>query len=130
MSNVLKPDICVIGGGSGGLSVAAAAASFGVPVPPGQVAETVDEAVREYAREENDDIVFARFFPLLETIFSDAAVDGPLARDRTNFTDPRHVTPEVAQRITAEIVLRLASDVANPAVPAPAAAPENVRPTR
>ena len=32
MSNVLKPDICVIGGGSGGLSVAAAAASFGVPV--------------------------------------------------------------------------------------------------
>ena len=33
---------------------------------------TVDEAVREYAREENDDIVFARFFPLLETIFSDA----------------------------------------------------------
>ncbi|MDP2298403.1 MAG: FAD-dependent oxidoreductase [Pseudolabrys sp.] len=29
---VLKPDICVIGGGSGGLSVAAAAAAFGVPV--------------------------------------------------------------------------------------------------
>ncbi|HEY5379288.1 MAG TPA: FAD-dependent oxidoreductase [Pseudolabrys sp.] len=28
----LKPDICVIGGGSGGLSVAAAAAAFGVPV--------------------------------------------------------------------------------------------------
>lgn len=29
---VLKPDICVIGGGSAGLSVAAAAAAFGVPV--------------------------------------------------------------------------------------------------
>jgi pyruvate/2-oxoglutarate dehydrogenase complex dihydrolipoamide dehydrogenase (E3) component len=32
MSNVLKPDICVIGAGSGGLSVAAAAAAFGVSV--------------------------------------------------------------------------------------------------
>src|SRR5438105_585507 len=31
-SEVLTPDICVIGGGSGGLSVAAAAAAFGVPV--------------------------------------------------------------------------------------------------
>lgn len=30
--DILKPDICVIGGGSGGLSVAAAAAAFGVPV--------------------------------------------------------------------------------------------------
>ena len=30
--SVLKPDICVIGAGSGGLSVAAAAAAFGVPV--------------------------------------------------------------------------------------------------
>ena len=29
---VLTPDICVIGAGSGGLSVAAAAAAFGVPV--------------------------------------------------------------------------------------------------
>lgn len=29
---MLKPDICVIGAGSGGLSVAAAAAAFGVPV--------------------------------------------------------------------------------------------------
>ncbi|MEZ5788327.1 MAG: FAD-dependent oxidoreductase [Xanthobacteraceae bacterium] len=29
---LLTPDICVIGGGSGGLSVAAAAATFGVPV--------------------------------------------------------------------------------------------------
>ena len=29
---MLKPDICVIGGGSAGLSVAAAAAAFGVPV--------------------------------------------------------------------------------------------------
>src|SRR5213592_1716475 len=29
---VLSPDICVIGAGSGGLSVAAAAAAFGVPV--------------------------------------------------------------------------------------------------
>ncbi len=32
MTTTLTPDICVIGGGSGGLTVAAAAASFGVPV--------------------------------------------------------------------------------------------------
>jgi pyruvate/2-oxoglutarate dehydrogenase complex dihydrolipoamide dehydrogenase (E3) component len=32
MAQVLKPDICVIGAGSGGLSVAAAANAFGVPV--------------------------------------------------------------------------------------------------
>src|SRR2546425_13136983 len=32
MAELLKPDICVIGAGSGGLSVAAAAAAFGVPV--------------------------------------------------------------------------------------------------
>ena len=32
MSNVLKPDLCIIGAGSGGLSVAAAAAQFGVSV--------------------------------------------------------------------------------------------------
>ena len=32
MAETLKPDLCVIGGGSGGLSVAAAAAAFGVPV--------------------------------------------------------------------------------------------------
>ena len=32
MPTLLKPDICVIGAGSGGLSVAAAAAAFGVPV--------------------------------------------------------------------------------------------------
>jgi pyruvate/2-oxoglutarate dehydrogenase complex dihydrolipoamide dehydrogenase (E3) component len=32
MEEVLKPDLCVIGAGSGGLSVAAAAAQFGVPV--------------------------------------------------------------------------------------------------
>lgn len=32
MADVLKPDICVVGAGSGGLSVAAAAAAFGVPV--------------------------------------------------------------------------------------------------
>lgn len=31
MSDILTPDICVIGAGSGGLSVAAAAAAFGVP---------------------------------------------------------------------------------------------------
>jgi pyruvate/2-oxoglutarate dehydrogenase complex dihydrolipoamide dehydrogenase (E3) component len=31
MAEALTPDICVIGGGSGGLSVAAAAAAFGVP---------------------------------------------------------------------------------------------------
>src|SRR4051812_14214691 len=32
MTQQLKPDLCVIGAGSGGLSVAAAAAAFGVPV--------------------------------------------------------------------------------------------------
>lgn len=32
MSEILRPDICVIGAGSGGLTVAAAAASFGVSV--------------------------------------------------------------------------------------------------
>ena len=32
MAEYLTPDICVIGAGSGGLSVAAAAAAFGVPV--------------------------------------------------------------------------------------------------
>jgi len=32
MAETLNPDLCVIGGGSGGLSVAAAAAAFGVPV--------------------------------------------------------------------------------------------------
>ena len=32
MAETLKPDICVIGAGSGGLSVAAGAAAFGVPV--------------------------------------------------------------------------------------------------
>ncbi len=32
MAEVLEPDICVIGAGAGGLSVAAAAAAFGVPV--------------------------------------------------------------------------------------------------
>ncbi len=32
MPELLTPDICVIGAGSGGLSVAAAAAAFGVPV--------------------------------------------------------------------------------------------------
>ncbi|HCL61036.1 MAG TPA: dihydrolipoamide dehydrogenase, partial [Rhizobiales bacterium] len=32
MEEVLKPDLCVIGAGSGGLSVAAAAAQVGVPV--------------------------------------------------------------------------------------------------
>src|SRR6478736_6130310 len=32
MAEHLTPDICVIGAGSGGLSVAAAAAAFGVPV--------------------------------------------------------------------------------------------------
>jgi pyruvate/2-oxoglutarate dehydrogenase complex dihydrolipoamide dehydrogenase (E3) component len=32
MAELLTPDICVIGAGSGGLSVAAAAAAFGVPV--------------------------------------------------------------------------------------------------
>ena len=32
MTKILTPDICVIGGGAAGLSVAAGAAAFGVPV--------------------------------------------------------------------------------------------------
>src|SRR5689334_13926015 len=32
MSTILTPDLCIIGAGSGGLSVAAAAAAFGVSV--------------------------------------------------------------------------------------------------
>src|SRR6202165_5442311 len=32
MAELVKPDICFIGAGSGGLSVAAVAAAFGVPV--------------------------------------------------------------------------------------------------
>jgi pyruvate/2-oxoglutarate dehydrogenase complex dihydrolipoamide dehydrogenase (E3) component len=32
MADLLEPDICVIGAGAGGLSVAAGAAAFGVPV--------------------------------------------------------------------------------------------------
>ena len=32
MTEILTPDLCVIGAGSGGLSVAAAAAAFGVSV--------------------------------------------------------------------------------------------------
>ncbi|HYF55232.1 MAG TPA: FAD-dependent oxidoreductase, partial [Salinarimonas sp.] len=32
MADISKPDLCVIGAGAGGLSVAAIAASFGVPV--------------------------------------------------------------------------------------------------
>jgi pyruvate/2-oxoglutarate dehydrogenase complex dihydrolipoamide dehydrogenase (E3) component len=32
MAKLLRPDICVIGGGSGGLTIAAGAAAFGVPV--------------------------------------------------------------------------------------------------
>ena len=32
MAETLRPDICVIGGGPGGLSIAAAAAAFGVPI--------------------------------------------------------------------------------------------------
>nr|MCU0790150.1 FAD-dependent oxidoreductase [Nitratireductor sp.] len=32
MADILKPDICIIGAGSGGLSLAAAAAAFGAPV--------------------------------------------------------------------------------------------------
>src|SRR5262245_21278471 len=31
MTEILRPDICILGGGPGGLSVAAAAAAFGVP---------------------------------------------------------------------------------------------------
>src|SRR3954454_9500191 len=36
VAEILTPDICVIGAGSGGLTVAAAAAAFGVPVVLGE----------------------------------------------------------------------------------------------
>lgn len=40
---------------------------------------TIDEAVREYAREENDDAVFARFYPRLASLLTEADGDGPIA---------------------------------------------------
>jgi pyruvate/2-oxoglutarate dehydrogenase complex dihydrolipoamide dehydrogenase (E3) component len=45
LAEVLRPDICVIGAGSGGLSVAAAAAAFGAPVvlvEKGKMVESAD----------------------------------------------------------------------------------------
>ena len=47
MSETLKPDICVIGAGSGGLSVAAAAAALGVPVT---LSNVLVREHREYER--------------------------------------------------------------------------------
>lgn len=49
-----------------------AAAVAGIPV-------VVDEAVREYSREENDDIVFARCLPALEAAAALASQEGPVA---------------------------------------------------
>ena len=40
---------------------------------------TVEEAVREYSREENDDVVFARFLPALEAAAALASQEGPVA---------------------------------------------------
>ena len=53
----------------------------------------------EYARYKAE---MAALGPLL-----DYAVDSPLTRDRANFNDPRHVTPEVARGVVAEIVARI-----------------------
>ncbi len=49
-----------------------AAAIAGVPV-------TIDDAVREYSREENDQIVYERFHPRLHALFAEAAIKGPVA---------------------------------------------------
>ncbi|MEJ5249369.1 histidine phosphatase family protein [Caldilinea sp.] len=49
-----------------------ASAVAGIPV-------TVEEAVREYSREENDDVVFARFLPALEAAAALAGQEGPVA---------------------------------------------------
>jgi len=48
----------------------------------GAIAEapvTIDEAVREYSREENDQIVFDRFHSRLAALFREAANQGPIA---------------------------------------------------
>lgn len=39
----------------------------------------IDDAVREYSREENDQRVFERFAPRFEALFADAGVHGPSA---------------------------------------------------
>lgn len=49
-----------------------AAAVAGIPV-------AIEEAVREYSREENDDIVFARCLPALEEAAALAGQEGPVA---------------------------------------------------
>ena len=49
-----------------------AAAVAAVPV-------MLDDAVREYSREENDQLVFERFQPLLDALAARAALEGPLA---------------------------------------------------
>lgn len=40
---------------------------------------TVDEAVREYAREENDDVVFTRVYPRLKALLAEAGSHSPIA---------------------------------------------------
>jgi broad specificity phosphatase PhoE len=40
---------------------------------------TVDDAVREYSRDENDQLVYDRFFPALSALFAEAAITGPIA---------------------------------------------------
>jgi broad specificity phosphatase PhoE len=40
---------------------------------------TIDEAVREYSHEENDQIVYDRFLPQFDAIFKAAAETGPIA---------------------------------------------------
>lgn len=40
---------------------------------------TIDEAVREYSREENDQSVYERIFPSLQALFEASAATGPVA---------------------------------------------------
>ncbi|MFO7635137.1 MAG: histidine phosphatase family protein [Caldilinea sp.] len=49
-----------------------AGAIAGIPV-------TTDDAIREYSREENDQIVYERILPQIEVMFEKAARSGPIA---------------------------------------------------
>lgn len=39
----------------------------------------IDDAVREYSRDENDESVYARFFPSLRALFEETLTTGPIA---------------------------------------------------
>lgn len=40
---------------------------------------TIDDAIREYTREENDQLVYERLLPRVETLFAEAIAAGPIA---------------------------------------------------